>query len=104
MPCPSRPHARRIWSARHVMQVPNGQVSPGLSFFRALEGLAKPQQPAQTAQTKATAKPTDPAQLQGTTQAEATQAARPADPGTAAARAAADGTSYPRGSFLDIRV
>ena len=86
------------------MQVPNGQVSPGLSFFRALEGLAKPQQPAQSAQTKASAKPTDPNQLQGPTQSEATQAARPADPGTAAARAAADGTSYPRGSFLDIRV
>ncbi|MBK1670720.1 hypothetical protein CKO28_22120 [Rhodovibrio sodomensis] len=86
------------------MQVPNGQVSPGLSFFRALEGLAKPQQPGQTAQAKATAKPADPAQLQGKTQSEAAQAARPADPGSAAARAAADGTSYPRGSFLDIRV
>jgi len=86
------------------MQIPNGQVSPGLSFFRALEGLAKPQQPGQTAQTKSAAKPTDPAQLQGKTQPEAAQAARPADPGAAAARAAGDGTSYPRGSFLDIRV
>lgn len=86
------------------MQVPNGQVSPGLSFFRALEGLAKPQQPGQAAQGKAAAKPTDPAQIQAKTPTEAAQAARPADPSTAAARAAADGTSYPRGSFLDIRV
>ena len=31
------------------MIVPNGQVSPGLSFFRALEGLAKPQQAGEAA-------------------------------------------------------
>ncbi|MBK1699047.1 hypothetical protein [Rhodovibrio salinarum] len=86
------------------MQVPNGQVSPGLSFFRALEGLAKPQQPGQAAQAKAAAKPTDPAQIQGKTQSDAAQAARPTDPSASAARAAADGTSYPRGTFLDIRV
>jgi hypothetical protein len=86
------------------MQIPNGQVSPGLSFFRALEGLARPQQPGQAAQTQASAQPTDAGAVTTRSQTEAAQAARPADPTEAAAKAAADGSSYPRGSFLDIVV
>ena len=61
-------------------------------------------QPGQAAQTQASAQPTDAGQVTTRSQTDAAQAARPADPTEAAAKAAADGSSYPRGSFLDIRV
>jgi hypothetical protein len=89
------------------MLVPNGKVSPGLGFFRALHNLARPEQAGQAAQAKAAAKPVA-AQQASPTQAKAApdhvQAARPADPGTTAAPATEGGKAYPRGSFLDIKV
>lgn len=88
------------------MLVPKGQISPGLSFFRALEGLTKPQSPAQTAQSKAAAKSESTQQLQKNA-SDAVQASRQADPNETAQRAkraVEGGGNFPRGSFLDIRV
>jgi hypothetical protein len=89
------------------MLVPNGKVSPGLSFFRALQNLARPEPSGPAAQAQAAAKPTADPQVHATEAKRApdhAQAARPADPGHKAAEAAESGRNYPRGSFLDIRV
>ncbi|RDD63144.1 hypothetical protein [Ferruginivarius sediminum] len=87
------------------MQIPGGQVNPGLSFFRALQGLTeRPQQPAQTAQQTSTARATDTDEATLKARSEVQQASRPADPTESAARAAETGARHPRGSFVDITV
>jgi hypothetical protein len=87
------------------MQVPSGQVNPGLSFFRALQGLAeRPQHPAQTAQQNAQARATDAGEAALKSRDDVEQANRPADPVDRAARAAESGGRHPRGSFVDITV
>jgi hypothetical protein len=107
------------------MQVPGGQVNPGLSFFRAIQGLVqRPGQPGESAQAQAVSRGTDPVSQQQRFAGDVQRAARQADPdtGTEASRentgsavepgnaspigreTAGGGRIIPRGSVLDITV
>ncbi len=107
------------------MQVPGGQVNPGLSFFRAIQGLVqRPNQPGETEQQQSISRGTDPVSPQQRFAGDVERAARQADPNTrtdaerevntgtidpAAPEAvsremAGGGRMVPRGTFLDIRV
>lgn len=83
------------------MQVPSGQVNPGLSFFRAMQNLAqRPQPPAHGAQAQAAARASDGAQAAQKARGDVQQANRPADPNPQAGRA---GEPRPRGSVIDLK-
>jgi len=107
------------------MQVPGGQVNPGLSFFRAIQGLVqRPNQPGETAQAQSVSPGTDPVSPQQRFGGDVQRAARPADPSTRtdpqpeASTGTAEsagpeavgremvggGRMVPRGTFLDITV
>ncbi len=69
------------------MLIPGGNINPGLSFFRAIQGLVQRPSPAgEAAQARATAQPTDRLGPQQRFATDVQQAARPADPGNEAAR------------------
>jgi hypothetical protein len=104
------------------MQVPAGQVNPGLSFFRAIQGLiSRPSQPSETGQSQTVARATDQISPQQRFATDAAQAARAADPTEEAddlrrsarsevgeappeRRTVGGGTIVPRGSVLNIVV
>ena len=106
------------------MQVPGGQVNPGLSFFRAVQGLVqRPNQAGESAQAQSAASPTDRVSPQQRFASEATTAARPADPSletgrpgesarnalesidsTSERQTVGGGRFVPRGTILDLRV
>lgn len=104
------------------MQLPGGQVNPGLSFFRAIQDLV--QRPNPSGQNQQTSGATDPASAQEPPRTDAQQATSPT---SAAGRAEAAGIArsgempspaqidnvrqtvgggqfIPRGSFLNIVV
>jgi hypothetical protein len=63
------------------MQVPGGQVNPGLSFFRAIQGLVqRPNQAGEAQQARSAASPTDRVTPQQRFESEPARAARAADP------------------------
>lgn len=107
------------------MQVPGGQVNPGLSFFRAIQGLVqRPGQAGENAQAQAVSPGTDPVSQQQRFASDVQRAARQVDPdtGTTGPRestgsavepgdgapigreTAGGGVIVPRGSVLDITV
>lgn len=107
------------------MQVPGGQVNPGLSFFRAVQGvLQKPGQAGEEAQSQTVSRATDPVSQQQRVAGDVQRAARQPDPdtgtvgpreSTGSAVDAGEGAPIgretvggervvPRGSVLDITV
>lgn len=87
------------------MQVPSGQVNPGLSFFRAMQNLTqRPQPPAHGAQAQTAARASDGAQAAHKARGDVQQANRPADPGQGAGRTGEPGAPRPRGSVIDVKV
>lgn len=88
------------------MLIPGGQVNPGLSFFRAIQGLVQKPSPAgETAQARAAVQPTDRVGGQQRFQNDVQQAARPADPSNETARPSefARGQASPLEDVVDAR-